>query len=158
MKTLVVYYSRTGNTRQLAKSVAAALNADIERVVDLKPRKGILGCIGAAFDALLGRTTRLKKTEKKPSDYDLVVFGTPVWAGTVAPAIRSYILSHQNDFRKVAFFCTAGGQSPGRAFSAMQALLSRKPLCALNIKAKEIIDTSFMGKARAFARKLQHLQ
>jgi flavodoxin len=36
MKSLVVYYSRTGKTRFVAETVAALLGSDIEEIVDLK--------------------------------------------------------------------------------------------------------------------------
>lgn len=36
MKSLVVYYSFSGNTRLIAETVAVAINADIE---ELKPEK-----------------------------------------------------------------------------------------------------------------------
>ena len=32
MKTLVVYYSKTGNTEQVADEIAKLLNADTERI------------------------------------------------------------------------------------------------------------------------------
>jgi flavodoxin len=43
MKTLVVYYSRTGTTRKVAEAIAGILRCDIEEVVDTKKRSGILG-------------------------------------------------------------------------------------------------------------------
>jgi flavodoxin len=47
MKTLVVYYSRTGKTRFVAERVASELKADIEEVVDLKNRSGRFGFLKA---------------------------------------------------------------------------------------------------------------
>jgi multimeric flavodoxin WrbA len=29
--------------------------------------------------------------KKNPAGYDLVIFGSPIWAGNIAPAIRTYI-------------------------------------------------------------------
>ena len=43
-------------------------------------------------------------------DYDLLVIGTPVWAGTFSPAIRTFLKENNLDGRKVALFaCHAGG-------------------------------------------------
>jgi flavodoxin len=39
MKTLVVYHTRTGNTRFVAETIAAELGADIEEMTDLKNRR-----------------------------------------------------------------------------------------------------------------------
>jgi flavodoxin len=36
MKSLVVYYSRTGKTKFVAETIAAELGSEIEEIVDLK--------------------------------------------------------------------------------------------------------------------------
>ena len=47
MKVLVVYYSRTGNTRFVAETIAQSLEADIEEIKDRKNRMGIFGFLRA---------------------------------------------------------------------------------------------------------------
>jgi len=47
MKTLVVYYSRTGKTKFVAEKIAVELKADVEEVVDLKSRSGRFGFLKA---------------------------------------------------------------------------------------------------------------
>ena len=42
MKTLVVYYTQTGNAKFIAETIAAELGDDIEEVVDLKKHQGTL--------------------------------------------------------------------------------------------------------------------
>ena len=51
MKSLVVYYTRTGNTKFVAETIAAELGSDIEEVVDIKKREGTLGYMSASRDA-----------------------------------------------------------------------------------------------------------
>jgi flavodoxin len=43
MKSLVVYYSRSGNTRFVAEQISEEIGADIEEIIDIKKRKGLLG-------------------------------------------------------------------------------------------------------------------
>ena len=43
MKSLVVYYTRTGNARFVAETIAAEIGSDVEEVIDLKKRTGALG-------------------------------------------------------------------------------------------------------------------
>ena len=50
-RTLVVYYSRTGNTERVAKDVAARLGADLERIVDKASRLGFTGYLRAVYDS-----------------------------------------------------------------------------------------------------------
>jgi len=133
MKTLVAYYSRTGNTNKIAKQIAKELKTDIDEIKDKTNRKGFLNLIKAGFHAISRKETKIK-TKKDPSKYDLVIIGTPVWAGRETPAVRTYLKN--NKFNKVAFFCTCGSKQ-GKSFRNMQRL-SKKPLAKLKIKEKQV--------------------
>ncbi|USS39877.1 flavodoxin [Thermococcus aggregans] len=126
MKTLVVFYSRRGTTKRVAQEIAKALNADVDEVIDKKPRKGILGFLRAGYDATRGKTTEIE-FEKDPSKYDLVVIGTPVWNGRVTPAIRTYLLQNKDKIKNAAFFCTFAGRA-GKCLEQMEKILGKKPL------------------------------
>jgi flavodoxin len=106
MKSLVVYYTRTGNTKFVAETIAAEMGSDIEEVVDLKNRQGKLGWMSAGRDGTAGKETQIAQTTRVPSDYDLVIIGTPIWAWRPSAAIRTYL--GKNDFsgRKLALFFT----------------------------------------------------
>ena len=106
MKSLVVYYSRTGNAKFVAETVAAELGSDIEEVVDLKKRDGKLGWISASRDASGGKQTEIAPTTKNPKDYELVVIGTPVWAWSPSAAIRTYLSKNDLSGKKAALFFT----------------------------------------------------
>ena len=124
MKTLVVYYSRTGKTRFVAKKVASELKADIEEVVDLKNRSGRFGFLKAGYDATRGNETEIGETQKLPSDFNLIVVGTPVWNSRPASAVSTYL--KRNDFagKKVAVFCTNEGMGEEKAVDRTKALIS----------------------------------
>lgn len=150
MKTLIAFYSRTGNTRKVAEELAAALKADIDEIIDRKDRRGIIGWLKSGRDAMR-RTETLIRTRKDPSKYGLVVIGTPIWAGTMASAVRTYL--SKNKFRKVAFFCTFGGRQ-GNALMEMEKL-SRKPLAVLELRAHEIGNPESEKTIKNFCKRLK---
>ena len=104
MKSLVVYYSRTGNAKFVAETVAAELGSDIEEVIDLKKREGKLGWMSAGRDASSGEQTEIAPPTRNPKDYDLVVVGTPVWAWSPSAAIKTYLAKNDLSGKKVALF------------------------------------------------------
>jgi len=59
LKTLVVYYSRTGNAKFMAETIAAELGSDLEEVIDLRNRQGKLAFLPAGRDAMRGRETEI---------------------------------------------------------------------------------------------------
>jgi flavodoxin len=123
MRSLVVLYSRTGNSKFVAKKVASELGADTEEVVDLKNRRGLFGFIRAGYDATRGKVTKIEKTQKSPWDYDLKVVGTPVWNSRLTLAIRTYLKENDLSQKRVALFSTNEGRGSKKTLSMMKSLV-----------------------------------
>lgn len=123
MKSLVVYYSKSGNSKFVAQTIAEKIGADTEEVIDKKNRRGWIGFLTAGFDATLGKETQIEETKFQPKNYDLVVVGTPIWNSRPAPAIRTYLNKNDLSQQKVAFFCTLGGSKEEKVTANMKKLL-----------------------------------
>jgi len=121
MKTLVVYYTRTGNSKFAAETIAAELGADVEEVVDLKNRQGKLAYMPCGRDAMQGNETEIAPTKRNPADYDFIVIAQPVWAWSPTPAIRTYLNKNDLSGKKVALFF--GGESLKQAVEKTKALM-----------------------------------
>ena len=151
MKILVAFYSKTGRTKKVANMIAAHLNADIEEISEIKNRGGKIGSFfSAGKDALLKKTSEIKKTAKDPSDYDVVVIGSPTWVGNICPAIRTYL--KENKFKKVAFFITHGG-GPGKILSEMEKL-GGKPIATLEVRDKKVENKISKENIEKFCEKI----
>jgi len=109
-KILVTYYSQTSNTKAVAEEIAKKLDADIEEIVAVNPYDG-------DFNATIERG--LKELEQgilpeiKPiaadiSKYDVVFIGFPVWFGTYAPPISTFLENADLSGKKIVPFCTFG--------------------------------------------------
>ena len=108
MKTLVVYYSLSGNTRFVAEKIAEQLDADLCEVTDKKHRKGKLLYIKGGYAALRQKLTDIE-VSKSIKDYDFIIVGSPVWAGRITPAIRTFLVEDDFSDKQVAYFVTLGG-------------------------------------------------
>ncbi len=108
MKNLVVYYSRTNNTKLVAETIRDEIGADLLEIKDKKNRSGPIGYVIGAVDAFREKHTSIEYEEVNLKDYDTVYIGTPVWAAKPAPAILEFI--RENDFGgvKVVTFATMG--------------------------------------------------
>jgi len=127
-KVLVVFYSRTGITKKVAEKITDILSCDIEEITDLKNRRGVKGFIGGIKDSIRKKSTEIKPVEKNPSDYSIVIIGTPVWASGMAPAVRTYIYHNKDRFNNVAFFCTAGRTGIEKTIIEMETMCNKKPV------------------------------
>jgi flavodoxin len=124
LKTVVVYYSRSGNTKMIAELIGAQLGADLEELIDTQRRAGMLGFLRSGRDAVKERTTQLAPLQHRLEDYDLIIVGTPVWAGHCTPAVRTFLQSHDFSGKRVALFCTMSSRGAEEVCAAMRNLLS----------------------------------
>jgi len=141
LKALVVYTTQGGNTRRVAEDVAALLGADVEQVVDKKKRSGFFGFIFSGRDALGKKLTEIEPVQKDPAQYDLVVLGTPVWAGNITPAMRTYLQRHAGRLpKRVAFFATAAGTIDAKLFASFGEAAGVQPEATLGVPAGVLSD------------------
>jgi len=155
MKTLVLYYSRTGNTRTVAEAIARQLGADIEEIHDTSRRLGLRGYLRSGFDAALGRCTGLEPTRRDPADYDVVVVGTPVWNASVSAPVRTFLAANGRRMKTFAFFATQGGRGAPRAFRQMSDLVGRRPVTTLVLTERTVRHHEIFSSVGSFVRALE---
>jgi flavodoxin len=134
-RVLLVFYSRSGATRRLAKMIEERIQCDVEELADTRDRSGPIGYVRSAVDALTASLTRLQPTVHDPSEYDLVVIGTPDWMWRVSSPVLTYITENAGRFQNVAFFATYFTSGPGRVFREMAELCGRQPVATLTVRS-----------------------
>lgn len=107
MKTLVLYYSRTGTTAELAARIAAAAGCESVAIEEEKSRRGVLGFMRSGKEALLKKTVPVKLPDIDFSVYDLVIVGSPIWAGTLSSPARSFLAEKASSIKALGAFSTA---------------------------------------------------
>ncbi|AZO94491.1 NAD(P)H-dependent oxidoreductase [Halocella sp. SP3-1] len=125
MKNLVLYYSLNGNTDFVAKKLAEKLDADIVMLEPIKDYpKGFVKYIIGGFQSLFKIKVAIKPIEVNLADYDQIVIGSPVWAGSMTPPIRSLLTDKQIEGKNVVLFCTYQGQA-GKVFDHIEELIGK---------------------------------
>ena len=114
------------------------LGADLEELRETADRSGVKGYLLAGRDAMQKRPADLLPVTQQAADYDLVIVGTPVWAFTMCPAVRTWLLREATQMRRAAFFCTQGGSGAERAMREMEKLLGRPLVARLTLRDKDI--------------------
>lgn len=125
MKKLIVFYSYEGNTKCIAEEMAKASGADIIELKPVKEKKttGFMKYVWGGRDAVMKKIPVLEPIAYDLNDYDLIIFGTPVWAGTFAPPLNSIFHKNLPKDKNVALFCCyAGGK--GKIFNKFEKIMS----------------------------------
>jgi flavodoxin len=126
MKILIVFYSYDGNSALVAQELQKALGDDCDvlplLLEDEADRSGLAKFLWGGRMVLSRSNPKLEPYDTAIDEYDLLILGGPVWAGSPAPALRTFIAETKPEGKRIGLFlCHAGG--PGKSLDKLKALL-----------------------------------
>lgn len=151
MKALVVYYSFDGNSEYVAGKIGEDLGADVLKLrAGNEPPTGPLKYLVGGRAALRGEKAILYRVDKRPEEYDLIIVGGPVWAGTMPPALREFMIQYPFEKKRTAIFaCSGSGRAAGMLEKMRAMLAGNEVLAELSLRSplkdKEKTDLEIKG-------------
>lgn len=123
-KSLVVYYSWSGRAQGMAEAIGKQVGADVVVLVPEQPYpKDYNACTAQAKDEINnGYRPPIKPTGIDLAKYDVVYVGSPIWWGTIAPPVATFLASQTWTGKVVKPFTTHGGGGKGRSDTDIAAL------------------------------------
>lgn len=129
-KTLIVYLSRTNNTKTIADFIHQKVGGTIVALELERPYP-------ADYDAIVQQVARENETGYLPAlktkidrieQYDVVFVGFPTWGMRLPPPMKSFLRQHDLKGKTVVPFNTNGGYGLGSSFETVRELC---PQCTL---------------------------
>ena len=130
MKALVAYFSaESGRTANTAKSLAAAIGADL---FEIKPEKPYTSS-DLNYMNPLARCNREHIAKKQVpvsgkvenfAEYDTVLIGFPIWYGCAPNVVNTFWKEYDFTGKKVAAFATSGGSGIGKTAEKLKPYVS----------------------------------
>ena len=159
MKTAVVYYSLKGNTAWAARRIAEALDADLLELRPCKPYpdRGLRMFFRGGKSAMKGECPPLEPYAFDAGQYERVIFATPLWAGRIAPPLRTFLTEQRGALagkRFASVICCSGGKDD-KAFAQLRALTDAEPEATLRlVNPKDQPSQGNDSRLRQFLRAL----
>lgn len=125
--TIILYYSYEGSTKEIADHLSHVLSADIEAIQPMeekKGKKGIAKFFWGGAQVIMGHQPPIASLKHNIDDYDQILLGFPVWAGTYAPPIKSLFTTQSIQGKKIGCFFTHKG-GPGKCNQKIQTLIEK---------------------------------
>ena len=125
-KVLVVYFSATGTTRQVAKQIAKIADADICEIIPTKPYSSAdLDWTNKQSRSSVEMIDLKARPAIKPfsvdmSKYDFVFLGYPIWWDLAPRAVNTFIETTNLAGKTVIPFATSGGSSIGNSVAVLK--------------------------------------
>lgn len=129
MKSIIIYYSYSGNTKKVAGALSGHLKDRGEtEVIELQALDESDKFLAQAVRAFRHKRAEIAPVNFDLSKYDLLCFGTPVWAFGPAPAMNTYLDKCFGIEGKDTILFTTYGSGTGnqRCLKFMQNILAKK--------------------------------
>lgn len=131
-KSIVVYFSASGNTKAAAEKIAELTGSDLMEIVpeekyteaDLNWHDGESRTSVEEDDASI--RPAIKPDTKNLADYDTVFLGYPIWWGTAPKVLWNFVEKHDFTGKTVLPFCTTHSSSEGESGRTLQKLSGSK--------------------------------
>ena len=151
MKTLLVYFSYTGNTKIIVDMIKDKLNCDVFEIKTVIP-------YSEDYDTVVNDEQNSEASNHLPeiqnididlSQYDEIILGTPVWWYRPVPAIRTFLTQNDLSGKIIKPFATNAGWL-GKTFKEI------KLLCP-NSKVEEGMNIVFQSYSDKLVTKEQDI-
>ena len=124
MKELVVYYSKTGNTRAVAEKIIHEKQCDFDEL---------------RFD----EQTKIMNESRDPSAYEHIILLSPIWAFSLADPMKQYVKKHRDKIKQYDLVVTCLGLGLNACVSNCTSAIGKPPLHALKIRTKLVKSNNY---------------
>ena len=129
-RILIAYYSRTGNTREVANQIHGIGGGDIFEIQTANPYPD-------DYEAMVKQAWQEQQSRHKPplkskvqdiGSYDVIFIGFPIWGMNLPSPVRSILSEYDLSGKTIVPFCTHGGYGKGQSFDTVKGLVPRSNL------------------------------
>ena len=125
-KKLVAYFSASGTTAKVAKTLAEAAGADL---YEIKPQVPYTKADLNWMDKQARSTVEMNDKSSRPaivtgdldvSGYDTILLGFPIWWYIAPTIINTFLEAYDFSGKTIVLFATSGGSGFGQAVALLQ--------------------------------------
>ena len=123
-KSLVIYFSWSGNTENVAKSIQSQTDSDIFEIVPATPYSD-------DYDTVVDLAQEEQRSKARPAisgtikniaDYDVSYVGFPNWWGDMPMILYTFFDTYDLSSKTIALFCTSGGSGLSGTVNEVKSL------------------------------------
>ena len=125
-KSIVVYFSCTGNTKAVAEEIAAQTGSDLHEIVPEEPyteedlNYNDDNCRANAEMNDPESRPAISNTIENLSDYDTIYIGYPIWWGSLPRIMNTFFDTYDFSGKTIVPFCTSGSSSISQSVSVIK--------------------------------------
>ena len=131
-KVLIVSFSRSGNTREIANQIHGLVGGDIVELQTVEPYPDEYNQVTkqAKQELQSGYKPPLKTKIENMASYDVVFVGSPNWWNTIASPVRTFLSEYDLSGKTIAPFITHEGSGLGQSVEDITKLCPNATILA----------------------------
>jgi flavodoxin len=140
-KKIVVYFSHSGNTREIANQIQKSVSGDIFEIQSLENYPSNYNAVvkKARQELESGYKPALKAKVSNIRSYDVVFIGYPIWCGTIPMPVVTFLSGYDFSGKTIIPFCTHEGSGLGRSVTDIAKLCPQsKILEGLAVRGRDV--------------------
>jgi flavodoxin len=127
MSSMIIFFSRSNNTRTGAEYLAGKLSAELVELLETKGRKGLTGFLRSGFQAATGKTSDLQGEPWQGLEkFTSIYLMTPIWASNGTPAMNTFLQKADlrgKEVTVVTFQADAKGSGSEKVHELMKSII-----------------------------------
>ena len=140
-KVLIIYYSKTNSTKNVADIINKHIQADTIRVEPEKnyPQGFLTTCFVAAKEMLFRERPFIKNDIPDLRQYDTILIGSPIWASGLSIPMKTFLEKTDLSGKKISVFSTNRGGGANGAYKEVVKLFPKAQVSPifLNLNMKQ---------------------
>lgn len=135
MKTLVAYFSCSGETKKVAIGISKLVNGDI---YEIEPEIPYTSNDLNWQDKKSRSTIEMEDKDSRPKiknkldnmdEYSTIYLGFPIWWYVAPRIINTFLENYDLSNKKIVLFCTSGGSSIDNSYNELKKLYDLNLVC-----------------------------
>jgi menaquinone-dependent protoporphyrinogen IX oxidase len=108
MKQAVLYYSIDGHSAAIAKQIAQSTGSPVFEIIPVRKWTGFMAYPICGYQATLRKKVKLKKIDADLKSFDRLIVVSPIHAGRVSAAVRSFLFTNRSFYTDVKLVLSHG--------------------------------------------------
>lgn len=128
MKSLIIYYSYEGNCEAISQAIKEETNADVLYIKPKKEKKtkSLFRFVWGGIQVYMTKKPELVPYNINLNEYDTIFIGSPVWFGTYAPPINTFLSENEIKNKNIGIFICSGNNKRNTFSDFEKALENNK--------------------------------
>lgn len=128
MKSLIIYYSYEGNCDAISKAIKEEIEADVLCIEPQKEKKtkSLFRFVWGGMQVYMTKKPELKPYNINLDEYDTIFISSPVWFGTYAPPINTFLSENEIKNKNIGVFICSGNNKRNTFVNFEKALEGNK--------------------------------